>query len=356
MKSLEIRIRKFLLNLLLRVIEKKSLDYKIPENPKILVIRLNKIGDALVTTPLLSLLNTIPGAKLDVLADRKNHFIFHRNSIVNQVKVFEKGIAVFFQTVKWINRQNYDVMIDAHDDVSTTVSFLVAASRVPHKVALEKENKRIFNHTVTKPNPANTHIVRRIAEIAKIFGIEFGNEKLKIFYEPEDESLKTAEQFISANIPNKKYLLGVNISAGSDARFWGVENYKNVLGNIEHKDKIGIILLRAPSNSEKALQISEGKYPVFEDKSFDEFAAMISKLNMIFTPDTSAVHLASAFGVPVFGLYVHYNTEDMIWSPYNTEFDYILTKESTLSNISYHIVIKKLNKFIERTLNETQNT
>ena len=356
MKSLEIGIRKFLLNVLLAVLKKKTSGGKIPENPKILLVRLNKIGDALVTTPLISLLSKVPGARLDVLADKKNHFVFTRTSIVNRVKVFEKGILGFIQTLKWINRQNYDVIIDAHDDVSTTVSFLIAAVKVPYKIALEKENKSIFTHTVAKPDPTKTHIIKRIAEIAKIFGIEFSNNDLKVIYRPEEKSVENAEKFISANIGNKKYLLGVNISAGSDARFWGIDNYKNVLENIGNTKQIGIILLRAPSDSGKAIKISEGKYPVFEDKSFDEFAAMISKLNMIFTPDTSAVHLASAFDVPVFGLYVHYNTKDMIWSPYNTEFDYVLTEESTLANISYIVVIKKLKSFIERTFNGTQNT
>ncbi len=356
MKALEIKFRKFILNLLLSLTGKKTPENKIPDNPEILVVRLNKIGDALVTTPLLSLLKSISGAQLDVLADRKNHFVFRRNEIVNRVEIFEKGISGFIKTVKWINSQHYDVMIDAHDDVSTTVSFLVAASNVPHKVALEKENKKIFNHTVKKPNPSNTHIVKRIAGIAKIFGIEYDDNELKIAYNPSEESSKIAGEFISANFQDKKYLLGVNISAGSDARFWGVENYKNVLANLELNEEIGILLLRAPGDSVKALQISEGKYPVFEDKNFDEFAAMISKLNLLFTPDTSAVHLASAFGVPVFGLYVHYDTEDMIWSPFNTEFDYVLTKEPALSNISYHIVIKKLNQFIKRVFNESRNT
>jgi len=86
-------------------------------------------------------------------------------------------------------------------------------------------------------------------------------------------------------------------------------------------------------------------------KEFDTFAAGISKLNFLFTPDTSVVHIASIYKIPVFGLYVKYNTQDMIWSPYNTEFDCIVTEEPTLKNISFEEVINKFIPFLERNIN-----
>jgi len=49
----------------------------------------------------------------------------------------------------------------------------------------------------------------------------------------------------------------------------------------------------------------------------------------------------------VFGLYVKYNTTDMVWSPYQTDFEYVETTEPTLKNISFTEVEKKLNPFGE---------
>ena len=66
---------------------------------------------------------------------------------------------------------------------------------------------------------------------------------------------------------------------------------------------------------------------IYSSESFDKFAAMIFQLNLLITPDTMAVHLASANKVNVFGLYVH-DTASMIWSPYGSDFEFAETNTS----------------------------
>ena len=41
----------------------------------------------------------------------------------------------------------------------------------------------------------------------------------------------------------------------------------------------------------------------------------------------------------------------MIWSPYNTPFDCVITKEPTLKNINFDKVKQKFIPFLERYLN-----
>ncbi|MDH7605205.1 MAG: glycosyltransferase family 9 protein, partial [Melioribacter sp.] len=142
----------------------------------------------------------------------------------------------------------------------------------------------------------------------------------------------------------------INISAGSEARFWGIENYKGLIKEIKRYPNTKIIILCSPQDIHKAEEISENLIPVFYDKSFEKFSAMISKLNLLITPDTSIVHIASAFNVPVFGLYVKYNTNDMIWNPYNTEFECIITEQPTLKNVKLEDTINKLKPFLEKLL------
>ncbi len=79
---------------------------------------------------------------------------------------------------------------------------------------------------------------------------------------------------------------------------------------------------------------------------------MISQLNLLLTPDTMAVHLASAFEIPVFGIYVHYNTDELIWSPYKSDFDCVVTKEPNLKNVTFEEVNKKFNPFLEKQISK----
>ena len=82
---------------------------------------------------------------------------------------------------------------------------------------------------------------------------------------------------------------------------------------------------------------------------------MISKLNFLFTPDTSTVHLASAFRVPMFGIYVQYNTNDLPWTPYQSKHEIVITREPNFLNLSFEDVIPKLKPFIETYVKTLSN-
>lgn len=125
-KKFEQFLRKLLLFFLLSLSNRKKLSKQLPvikEETKILFIRLNRIGDALVSTPLIEFTKKKTGCIVYVLADKKNYFVFKNNPNIDEVIIFEKGIKSFFNLKKFIKQKEIDILVDLHDDVSTTVSF-----------------------------------------------------------------------------------------------------------------------------------------------------------------------------------------------------------------------------------------
>lgn len=345
MKKIEQFFKNLLLNLLLifkRTSDSNSIS-SFDKNSKILFIRLNRIGDALVSTPLLHFVKQSLNCKIYVLADLKNYFVFKNNPDIDEVVIFKKGLKGFREFFKLIKTEKINTIVDLHDDVSTTVSFLIALSSVKNKFGLEKENKKFYTRTIPRLNPANVHVVNRVIQLSKLFNLNPGNTDLCIRYFPKSESEEKAIKFFSENFTKLKPILGINISAGSDARFWGVERYKQLINSVTSYS-IDILILASPKDKDKISLIGYQKY--FYSDSFDEFAAAISKIKVLFSPDTATVHLASAYNVPVFGIYVH-DTEDMIWSPVNVDFDFIETREHNLENVTFETVMKKFKPFLE---------
>ncbi len=350
-KKLELALRKLLVKLLTGGTKVKSSgDLSSEKINKILIIRLNRIGDALVTTPLIKILKQNLNCEIHLLSDEKNYFVFSNNKDIDKLIVFHKGIKGFNNFIKLDKIEKYDLIIDAHDDVSTTVSFLVQLSRAPHKLALEKENKEIFTVTVPRPDSTNTHVVDRILEIAKPLNINYDKTNLNIIYNLKESSVKFAEQFLQSMASENNFTIGINISAGSDARFWGVNRFVKLIEYFKTFN-IKLLILTADKDLTKANEINSlTNVKVFMNKDFDIFAAMVSKLDFLFTPDTSVIHLASAFRIPVFGIYVKYNTNDIIWYPYKSEFAEITTTEPTLENLDFKEVINKLDPFFNKIL------
>lgn len=356
MKKIEIFFKKILLFLLIRLNKpiKKSEKVILTNDSKILFVRLNRIGDALVTTPLIYEIKKQVNCKVYILADANNYFVFDNPNLADELFIFEKGFFPMLELIRKVNSLNLDAIIDLHDDVSTTVSYLLAYAKVPTKIGLEKPNKKLYSHVVNKLDPSKNHVIDRLMNISSVFNIKVDTKDINIKFFPNADSEVKAKNFVKLHYPNKRFLLGINISAGSDARFWGIENFR-MLCDACKKYPIDLMILSSTKDLRSAFQIIHDKSKVFYSPSFDEFCSIISQVDMLFSPDTATIHLASMYQKPVFGLYVQFETNDIIWYPYKSDFDCIVTKEPNLYNIEFDTVFNKFSPFLEKHLKQINN-
>lgn len=357
MKELEIFLRKLLLKLYLFFCEEaeKKDRFQVEHNSKILFVRLNRIGDALVTTPLIKLIKENTGCEISVLADSKNHFIFRNLPFVDNVYTFPKKFGEIKKLKEKINSRNYDAVFDLHDDVSTTVTLFIGGLKNNNKIAFNKSNKKIFNYLVPYLNPENNHVIDRYLSFADFLKIKYDKNSVKVCYPLADEIKLCIDKYMKNEFPEDKLLIGINISAGSKARFWGIDRYKKLISYFRNYD-VDILIISSVEDESLAKHLLYTDVKLFVNPDFNHFAACVSKLDFLFTPDTSIIHLASAYNVPVFGIYVKYNTRNMIWSPYNTEFEAVITEEPTFENLGYKNVQNKLKPFFEKIYYEKRNT
>jgi ADP-heptose:LPS heptosyltransferase len=351
MKKIEVFLKNILLKVLLSLSSPKRGRNKDNLNnfKSVLFIRLNRIGDALVSTPLLHFVKENTGCRIFLLADKKNYFAFNNNLDIDKVIIFNKGLMGIYDIIKLIREYDIDTIVDLHDDVSTTVSFIVALSRAKNKFALKKDNELIYTKTIERPNRSNVHVVDRLLELGKLFNLNPDKKQMNIHYYPKKESFEMADSFLQNRFDSNKFLLGINISAGSQARFWGINNYRLLLNFLKNYT-INCLLLAKPEDFSLANEIIDEERFIFTS-DFDKFCALISRLNFLFTPDTSTVHIAAAFNIPLFGIYVNYNTDEMIWTPYNTPYEAVITREPTLHNIKFNEVERKLKPFLDKIFN-----
>ena len=351
MKKIEKLTKPLLLNLALLFSRKPESTGKLELSPndKILLIRLNRIGDALVTTSFIEQLKEQTSCTIHVLADEKNYFVFSKVPSVSKTIIFRKGWQELRSLLKTLRAENYKVIVDLHDDVSTTVSMVILQLAVPFKFGLKKQNSKIFTATIPKPDASITHVVDRNLELLKLFGITPDRTKAGIKYYPAPSAITKAAEFIKNRFPEKKFTLGINISAGDNARFWGAAHYRELIKFLKQYD-VNIIILSTTRDLVNAFRIYEDRSKIFYTPSFDEFAAIMSQLDMLFSPDTATIHLAAIYKIPVFGLYVKYQTNDIIWSPFGSDFSCVITEQPNLLDVTVEEVLEKFKPFLEKYL------
>lgn len=336
-----------LLKLIFRKSGKSKAQPSFGERRDILLIRLNNIGDALVTTPFIEQLKNKIDCGIDVLCHRRNSVVFENNKSVDNIYILEKGFINFFRALFRARGKKYYCIVDTHNDVSATVNLFLLLLKSEYRFGFRKEENNLYTGVIEKPDSARAHVAEQILQLLKLFRVEPDLKSVRIVYDYTNESSEFAEDYLKRNFPEKKFLAGINLFAGSPARYWGTDNFLKLLNFLERYN-INIILI-APEKLPSDINELSKRARVFR-YDFDKLAALISKLDLLITPDTSVIHLASAYGVAVFGLYVHYNTDEMIWKPYNSDFEYVMTEEATLAGVRYEEVEGKVKGFLEERI------
>jgi ADP-heptose:LPS heptosyltransferase len=355
LKRIEILLRRFLIFVFGFFIRRRNLSSNAIDfnSSKILFIRQDRIGDVLVSTPIFASIKAhYPSAIVDVLLSENNHFVLINDLLIRKRWIYQKKLSKVISLVRSIREEKYDFAVDMMDNPSVTSTFLCLLSGARWNVGIAKDNNYVYDIRVPMLSRRETHIVDRIAQLVKPFHIDPKTENFSIRYFTSPKSDDFAEEFLSANQLCKHPLVGINISAGGKARFWGIENYRALLSFMtERFPELCPILLYQPSDKDEATKIvKDNKTVVLSPvtKTFDQFAAFIKRLSLLVSPDTSAIHLASAFNIPSVVLYVQSDKTLRIWEPYRTDHEVVVTDVDDLSTIPVTDVQAALKKLIER--------
>ncbi len=351
-KVLEIGLRKFLLKMLRLAGRRPASGIRRDfGNCKFLFIRQDRIGDVLVSTPLLvELKRKYPAAVIDVLLSSNNHFVLENEPAVRKRWVYDKKLISSLNILRRIRKERYDFVVDLMDNPSATSTVILLLAGGKWNVGLEKDNRYAYDVVVPMMSRSESHIVDRLARILEVFGIAENEVDLRIRYNTRKESDDRITEFLKSSCSGRKDVLGVNISAGNDSRFWGIAQYREFLAHLtEGLPSACIVVLYKPEDSARAQEIVRGMNVVISPPlTFDEFAAAIKRLWLLVTPDTSAVHLAAAFQTPSVILYVQSDSSLRIWEPYKTECEPVVTTHRDLSTLPVSAVVEAFQKLAKR--------
>ena len=355
LKPVEIGFRRFLVRLLGLLVKRSrplpaSIDFS---SRKYLFVRQDRIGDVLVSTPLIhAMKDRYPKATVDFLLSSNNHFVLANEPLVRKRWIYNKTAASAIDILRNVRREQYDFVIDLMDNPSATSTVLCALAGGKWNVGLSKENAYTYDISVPLLSRKDTHIIDRLAMLLTVFGIARNDVDLKVHYNLLSESRDFASGYLKDHGQRERTLIGINISPGEGTRFWGVENYQALIRWLRKEyEESPILVLYQPSDKSVAQTITQQFPEVLlspETKTFDQFAALVHALWILITPDTSAVHLAAAFSIPSVVMYVQSNKDLRIWEPYGSLSETVITDVDDLRRITQTEVINAVERLIRQ--------
>lgn len=325
-KRIEIAVRRFIARQFNRpggtiLIDKPCDALALGEQPTLLLLRQDKIGDALISMPVIrALRQRFPQARIDILFGKENFTV--RNALsryINDALSYSKQPFAILKLLRELRNRHYDAVVDLIDNSSATSAAIVRCCGAKYAVGVQKSNAATYSHVVPLLDVAKTHIVERIAQLLLPFGIDPSVAQLDLEYETTPDERHRAAEILYPK--QGRFLIGLNLSSASETRMWDAEQWielalllDNALSNIQivgfasprHRDLLAHIAANAPIT------------PAPIVASFHEFAAILSLCDGIISPDTSVIHLAAAWKTPCVAMFVRSDINIMPWVPYRS--------------------------------------
>ncbi|QLH54339.1 MAG: hypothetical protein CH6_3215 [Candidatus Kapaibacterium sp.] len=321
----------------------QSIQNELLNTKNILILRQDRIGDLLVSVPFVrTLREKFPQKRIGILLSHRN--IVAKTCIqkyVDDIFVFPRNLFAKVDTILKIRNIGYELVIDLFDNPSFTSSIIIRAIKPKFSLGFDKENRNVYSFVVPLPNKMENHIVERIFHLLLPFGINPQNVNNELEYPLTKEN----------PLPQKKSKrLGIVLAGSSKSKFWGIDNFAKLIELINSKYSFEIVLFGTSSYKNEISFFSHKQNIQIAPftKDFDEFVSMVASCDFLITPDTSVVHLASAFKIPVLVFYTFVGEQyGMPWYPINTKFKAIVSKKDSYSDITPEFAFEKFAQLVE---------
>lgn len=293
---------------------------------KVLFIRPEKLGDMVISLPVFHNLKKLyPHLELYTISSPRNIAIVANDERISKNFLYTKNFWHDIKTIRDVRRLNVDAVVDMVCDDSVTALILTQlSSSQAWRIGLGKTlHKKYYDFNYLYRTNDDAHILDNTLRLLTAFGID--SNILEHYVSPTlpEQFLKTADNFLeSLNGTSPDGILGLNLSAGRPTRVWQNERNETLINMLlENYPGHRIVITADPKEQKKAVDLA-GKFnrrvtSIPPGLNLLEVSAIISQMKLLITPDTSLVHIARSFKVPVVGLYTRFGHNFKLWKPYN---------------------------------------
>ena len=273
----------------------------------ILVVRTDRIGDVVLTTPVFKALREhFPDTKISVLVAKSNVDLVKGNPYVDQIfyddrRQEHKGIFGFWRLVAQIRKQKFDAVLNFHTKKRTNLLCFLAG--IPERFGY-RNNK--FGTLLNRPIKDERHLGRKhetqyCLDVLKELGIE--NAEPVLFLPIEEESAQWVGQVLGEKNTIGQKVFVFNPGASDSSRCWPWERFAELMTCLEKKYSARMVLVGGKAERPLGEKIiGQAAFPVINligKTSVAQLVALLKKCDLLVSNDSGPVHVASAVATPV---------------------------------------------------------
>jgi ADP-heptose:LPS heptosyltransferase len=272
------------------------------EAKRFLIVQVTRIGDMILLSPLLKAIKADnPQHHITVLAGKYNHSIIKNIPNIDHALIYEKKWHKYFSLKEMIKNYPHDIYIDPKDHYSGESAMLASFSQAEMKIGFNAKNKKQnFTHGIPSDiENSKLHAVERNLQLLNILKMNVIDSSQPLLRSSADSDARLHDFLPSAQI--SAYTL-VNFSASVEERKWHPHRWIEFIQQFPETNFIISCEEKDNSKMEEILSACKNVY-YYKSRNFTDVISLVKFADIVISPDTSLVHVASAFNKPIIALF-----------------------------------------------------
>ncbi|MFN8472461.1 MAG: glycosyltransferase family 9 protein [Anaerolineae bacterium] len=296
----------------------------------VLAIRLDNLGDVLVTSPALhAIKQSLPDARLTLLASPVGAQVGRLHPDVDDVIVYQApwmdpwhrlplDSAREQEMIATLKARQFDaaIIFTSFRQSALPAAYLAYLADIPLRLAASIDGPGSLLTTRHKHPERMLHEVERGLDLVGAVGISTGDLDL-VLRVPEEARIRLAERLPLADLPHP--IVVVHPGCSMPARTYPWKMFAESADLLIERSGATVVLTGAtderPLTERIQARMAQPALAVAGQLSFPEFAALIEVADLTITNNTGPMHMAAAVKTPVVALFALTNPPEQ-WGPW----------------------------------------
>ena len=300
---------------------------------RILIVRPDRIGDVVLSTPLpREIKKTYPDSFVALLVTSYTKDIYLNNPHVDEIILTDDDTGrSFWQKVKEIKkfRFTHSLMLLPTE----RLNYLLFFAGIPYRIGVGHKFYQFLTFTRyvdRKKYIPLRHEADYCMDLARRIGVDSNDLSTEIFL--TDNEKKNAGILRNWFRKGKKYLIGIHTTSGNSSPNMKPEEYKKLIELLMLRDDISIFV--TDNKVPEAVAGIEGVIYMDERVTLRESIAFFSTLDVLISASTGPMHLCAALKVKTLSLFCPMTAcSPKLWGPLGNESSIILPSENYCASV-----------------------
>jgi ADP-heptose:LPS heptosyltransferase len=297
---------------------------------RVLLVRLDNLGDVLLTTPAFrAVRRALPWAHLALLAGPAGREVGLLNPDIDEIILYNAPSEdVYFQlpqepdrelaAVKTLKDSDFDaaIIFTSYKQSALPAAYLCYLSGIPIRAAgsFEGPGSLLTHRHRYKETAPPPHESLRGLELTAFLG--FPQVEPEMVLAPREEDEEGASRLLEWYDVERFILVHPGSSASS--RTYPAERYAAVVEGLVERAALPVLVTGGPGEEDLTRRVAgSAGIPVGGKTGFGEFAALVRRTEVVVTNNTGTSHVASALKRPVVTVFAGTNPPEQ-WGPWRT--------------------------------------